>query len=479
MEIEFDEELFNPIYQEFIDSFRDEDVRFIIAFGGSSAAKTYSFVQACITENLENPSNTMILRKWATDIKDTIYSDFENIITDWGLNGTVYNCQINKIINKANGTKFRFRGVDKVEKLKGMVGYKRVVLEEANQFNKEDLDQIRKRLRGVPGQQIILIFNPIDEEHWIKTTRLDCENWTVVPSEITEKKVNDSGNTVVLRTTYLDNKYIVGPYFYDKHCIADFEFDKKHDFDFYRIYALGEWGKLNKGGEFYKKFDYGRHTCKTQYNDHLPLHISFDENVNPYITLTIWQLEGLKATQIDEICLSSPNNRIRDLCRAFEVKYMHHTQGLFIYGDVTSNKEDTKLEKGENFYTLIRKYLLKFKPKIRLQTKNPSVAMRGNFLNEVLDTEFAGCVIRINESCKKTTLDYKYLKEAPDGTKLKEKATDPTTKITYEKYGHCSDANDYFLTSVFSVQYNQYITGGVKTKHAASRKSPIIHRNTF
>jgi hypothetical protein len=37
--------------------------------------------------------------------------------------------------------------------------------------------------------------------------------------------------------------------------------------------------------------------------------LTFDENVNPFMTLDIHQTEGLKAWQIDEICLEDPETR--------------------------------------------------------------------------------------------------------------------------------------------------------------------------
>ena len=43
--------------------------------------------------------------------------------------------------------------------------------------------------------------------------------------------------------------------------------------------------------------------------------------------------------------------------------------------------------------------------------------------------------------------------------KTRRKYKDPTTQTSYEKYGHCSDANDYLICYIFSSEFNQYITG--------------------
>ena len=124
------------------------------------------------------------------------------------------------------------------------------------------------------GSRSVGIFNPISEEHWIKTSVFDNEElkevdsncYHPVPGEripISEMRVNEKGNLVIMKTNYLDNIYIVGKWrdgkftggFVDRHTIDDFEKDKIEDPNYYRIYGMGEWGKLRTGGEFWKHFN--------------------------------------------------------------------------------------------------------------------------------------------------------------------------------------------------------------------------------
>lgn len=232
------------------------------------------------------------------------------------------------------------------------------------------------------------------------------------------------------------------------------------------------------GGEFYKCFDQNKHVLqeKIPYDPSLPLHISLDENVNPYLPLTIWQLHGKKAVLIDEICQKTPNNTIVKLCDAFKAKYPNHTAGLFIYGDATSKKQDVKIEKGHNFYTLIEKELKAYRPIRRVPSRNPSVVMRGMFINQILESNFAGIEIAINRHCANTIADLIYIKEDKEG-KLKENVTDPVTKVSYQKYGHFSDSLDYFICEIFKTEYITYQK--VDWKEAPSTKdttpqSPIM-----
>jgi hypothetical protein len=57
-------------------------------------------------------------------------------------------------------------------------------------------------------------------------------------------------------------------------------------------------------------------------------------------------------------------------------------------------------------------------------------------------------------------LDFVNLKEAADGTKLKEMDTDPKTKVRFQKVGHFSDLFDYLLCSAFGNEFIQYQSGG-------------------
>jgi hypothetical protein len=86
--------------------------------------------------------------------------------------------------------------------------------------------------------------------------------------------------------------------------------------------------------------------------------------------------------------------------------------------------------------------------------------MRGNWINTVLEKELGGITITIDERCKKTINDFVNLKEAADGTKLKEMDTDPKTRARFQKVGHFTDLFDYLLVSAFGSEFEAYQRGG-------------------
>lgn len=294
-----------------------------------------------------------------------------------------------------------------------------------------------RSIQEQPNPIILATCNPTFG--WVKKLIYDKwkagllpEKWYYVPAKITDNPH--------LPQSYIDNLINMPRYQYE-------------------VFVEGNWDiSLKIGGEFYKCFELDTHVAPTKYNPDLPLHISWDDNVNPYLPCGIFQIEGKEIRMIDEVAGISPNNRIKSVCNEIIRKYNSHASGMFIYGDATANKEDTKIEKGQNFFTLIREQLNQFKPILRVLKSNPSVVMRGNWINTVLETNLGGINVIIGEHCKYSINDFFLLKEAADGTKLKEMDTDAKTKIRFQKYGHFTDLFDYIMCSAFSSEYAAYQT---------------------
>jgi hypothetical protein len=461
--IDFDGGIFNELYHEIDNAFNNELVRFIFIYGGSSSGKTYSYVQKTIVFMLENSNNnSLIFRKFSTDIQGSIFEDFKSIISDWGLN-EYFKIQKHYIECLETGSYVRFKGLDDSEKIKGLSGIKKICLEEFSQYDMTDFKQVKKRLRGLKGQQIIGIFNPVSELSFIKTQIFDVEKFTDVKSKITSHQVNDSGDMVILRTCYLDNIWIVGDKkgggFIDVHVIADFERDKINDINYYNIYALGKWGKLRTGGEFLKQFKSDKHVGNYPYDPNLPLHISFDENVLPYLTCNVFQLSNNVLRQIDEIMLKDPLNTLKDTCDEFIKRYGKNKEGLFVYGDATSKKQDTKIQKGQNFYLLIKGYLKNSHPTFRVPPSNPSVIMSRGFTNEVLLGSIEALKLVFDSRCRNSINDYQYCTENEEGKVNKKVVKDKVTGQSYQEYGHACDTLRYILTRMFVDKYKKYMKG--------------------
>jgi len=408
---------------------------------------------------------------------------------------------LENLIRCFNGSYIRFKGLDDPEKIKGLESYQYVFCEEISEFDESDLKQIRKRLRGRKGQKIVALFNPISEDHWIKKKIFDTETLTEVDnhlygklkdsvtgkilpkeySEVGRKWVNSDRtiynprkktyethrpDMVIIKSTYLNNFWVVGSPdgtygFYDAQTIADFERDKERDYAYYLIYALGEWGTIRTGGEFFHAFDPAKHKGKCPYVK-APVHISIDNNVLPYISISFWQVETGDITRIRQIHEEAPSDPFNTVTKAAEitVKYLEeigHDDMVYLYGDVSTKAGNTIDEDKRSFFDKFKEGIDKrFRSEDRLPRSNPSVSMTGEFINAIYSGDIKDVSIMIDESCDTSINDYITVKKDVNGAMLKQRVKDKITGQSYEKAGHLSDAKRYFVTEILKDRYTSF-----------------------
>ena len=494
---------------------REKSVRFIVLYGGSSSGKSYSAAQVLACLSYGERKNQLVMRKVGASIEKTIYSDFRAAINSIHLkeesNGKWFrlkdrvNFKQNSIqfydINGIEIAKIDFSGLDDPEKIKGISNYKRVFLDELSEFDEADFKQIRLRLRGQEGQQIIAAFNPISEEHWIKKNWFERERWNEIPMELTfnsplpqelcavksvrmnsEKLIlnpntgeydRHAPDTIVIQSTYLNNFWVVGSPdgtygFYDHQAIANFENDRIHDPDYYQVYALGEWGHIRTGAEFFPSFNRGVVCGRFKYNPELPIHISMDSNVLPYVTASFFQKEYKpddvqQVTQIDELPIESPNNSARKAAKviADRLRSYDYTDKVYLHGDASGKAKNTIDENNRSFFDLVIDELEHegFDVVDCIGSKNPSVATTGEFINAVWDGRVEKVAIRIDNDCTTSIDDYQAVQKDENGAIAKLKVTNPVTKQKYEAHGHISDTLRYAVYDLLRAQYTEFSMG--------------------
>lgn len=509
----------NPVGFHLMKLMQDTTIRFIILFGGSSSGKTYSVAQMVLIFTLWEGTNTLVMRKVGASIKDSIYQDFVTAASQLGISKMFkFQDGIKTIKCLTNGARIVFKGLDDSEKIKGLSSFKRVVMDEWSEFDEEDFKQIRLRLRGMEGQQIICTFNPIKETHWIKKKLFDTQKWhdvpmeikiagSAIPSELTAVKsirmnepreimhkrtgeiIHHDPDTVVIQTTYLNNFWVVGSPdgtygYYDEQCIATFEFDRLNDPDYYNVYALGEWGVIRTGSEFFGSFNRGKHSKEVSYNSSLPVHICVDSNVLPYITCTYWQVDiGAKTTiyQFDETLASSPNNTVRKSAKLVAKRLRELAPDkIFIHGDASTrasnNIDDEKRSFLDLFIDTLHKEGIEVEDKV--STKNPSVPMSGEFINAIFDEIMPGYEIVIGENCNTSIEDYMSVQKDVNGAILKTKVKNKITMQTYEEHGHISDTFRYIVTDILRDEFLLFSNSRKRNLYAKDGTIHFYNPNT-
>jgi len=214
------------------------------------------------------------------------------------------------------------------------------------------------------------------------------------------------------------------------------------------------------GGEFYTSFNRLVHVDEVPPLDNTPVHISYDFNVVPYMTLLLFQIVETpnKKTQVrcfKEYCLPSPKNTTEAITtEAMRDYYDYMKHGLYYYGDATGKARDPRAS--FHNYDIVQRVLqnLLHNYSDRVPKRNPPVIPRRDFVNALLENKHS-VEILMDNNCKHLIQDLEFVKEDQEGRKMKEEATDPVSKQRYQKWGHTSDALDYFLCAYFEAIFDK------------------------
>ena len=201
--------------------------RYLVLMGGGGSGKSI-FAGRKLLERIssEEGHRCLVTRKVARTLKESCFSQLNSQIykyykpNDFTINKT------DMSITHKNGSKIIFAGLDDVEKLKSIYEITLIWIEEASEVSESDFNQLDIRMRGNSNyyKQMIITFNPIDINHWLKRRFFDQSN----PDARTHK------------STYIDNKFLSKE---DSKVLENFKTIDKY---YYNVYCLGNWGVLGK-----------------------------------------------------------------------------------------------------------------------------------------------------------------------------------------------------------------------------------------
>lgn len=197
--------------------------RYLVLMGGGGSGKSI-FAGRKILERVTSEAGHRVLvcRKVGKTLKQSCFTQLVKQIQrhynykDFKINQSDY------VIRYKNGSEILFTGLDDVEKLKSIADITMIWIEEASEIDEQDFNQLDIRLRGETRQykQIIISFNPISVNHWLKKRFFDIK----------------SDGVRTHQSTYKDNRFL------DDEAIRVLESFKDTDPYYYDVYCLGQWG---------------------------------------------------------------------------------------------------------------------------------------------------------------------------------------------------------------------------------------------
>lgn len=348
--------------------------RYVAVFGGAGSSKSYSVHQSELINIKDGNSDTLFIRKHGSDIRESCFKLLQTIIQDWGVGEyfrAVYSNDNRSITYLPNGNRIIFKGIDDPEKMKSIAGIKRIIIEEATQLTFADWLEIVRRARGINDIQIILIFNPISENHWIKKMLCDPDG-----------PYHDK--TEVLKFTYHDNQFLT------EDDIAELERLKTIDENQYRIYVRAEWGVEDKQKKFAWAFDKSKHVVDfvpalIQMHGHpfdpsRAVWLSFDFNVDP-MSCTCFQ--HYASTVFAFKCFKLNNSSTYELCDAIKAYFPPGTV-FMVTGDASGASRNAMAADGLHNYLIIKKKLRLQDQQLKVPSKNPGIKENRVLLNAIL-----------------------------------------------------------------------------------------------
>ena len=223
--IKISKKVFNDVYLPYLEN----DDRYLVFYGGGSSGKSYFIAQRWIYK-LIHPSrcNLLVVRQTGDTNRRSTFPLLKQVISNWNL---AKHFKVNesdmRIKCLLTGNEVAFAGLDDVEKIKSITfengELTHIWVEEATETQEADINQLKVRLRGGKSKkQIVLSFNPINIQHWIK------------------KHFIDSKLATVCFSTYKDNKFLTDD---DRKALEDLKYTDEYT---YEVYCLGKWGILGK-----------------------------------------------------------------------------------------------------------------------------------------------------------------------------------------------------------------------------------------
>lgn len=244
----------------------------------------------------------------------------------------------------------------------------------------------------------------------------------------------------------------------------------------------GDWMAVRKTGkEFLWAFDHVKHVKRVEYEPGNPLHITWDFNSSPYITLLVAQVSRLDDEGIwwlkflREFCLKHPESNPTAACKALlramkpvsklepgekPGPFAGHDAGIFVYGDASGKNQGQNSRDGIfHNYDTVEKELgphLNSNTWDRVLRKNPAHVVARDFGNSYFKGE-RKFRVTFHPSMVNTIADMVHTKEGADGRILEVYDKDPATKVRYVKYGHCLQAHYYLTTSMFDEEFATFV----------------------
>lgn len=208
--------------RSFIPLFFDEH-RYLVLKGGGGSGKSVFAGRKVLERVITEPGHRwLVVRKVARTLRESCFAQLAGQISDHYPHAGAKIGKTDMKISFPNGSEILFAGLDDPEKLKSIYNITGIWVEEASELLESDFNQLDIRLRTpFPYYlQMILTFNPVSINHWLRN-----RFWS-----------RPDPRARIHESTYKDNRFL------PEEAIRTLESFKDTDEYYYMVYCLNQWG---------------------------------------------------------------------------------------------------------------------------------------------------------------------------------------------------------------------------------------------
>lgn len=419
--------------REFINIPHNNPLDVAIYQGGYGSGKTWcgSLLGILLATKYPGSKGLVGAKEYELVRKTTLVSYLEHLDNMGFLLGRDYTYnKIDKIIRFSNGSEILFSALDDPEKYKSL-NLHWAEIEEASQISDSSFKQLLGRLRNTYigkdwedfRYRLFGHTNPQPDKGWI---------W----QRFVENK-QDNYRLIIAPTT--NNIYL------PEHYVESLK--ESFDEEYYKINVLGEFGDY-ASGLVVKGFNQNN-IKELHYIDDLPLHLTWDFNVDPMSCVCAHVTNG-KVFYFDEFILENSSTQ-RTIDAVIE-KYPNHKGDIIINGDASGDNRSTQSEVSN--YIIIKNALKSHYPenkiKFHLRPYNPPIKNRIAAFNAMIcnskgerraffDKKLKWCLYNIYNLKYKVGTD---IVDVPTYTQLK---SDYTLKYLEHPFDAMSYLTEYYF----------------------------------
>lgn len=449
-----------PKQEEFINAALDGRYNFILYGGAIRGGKTFAmlalFILLC---RLYPGSRWAIVRKDLPTLKRNTFPSWDKIKPDNFIK--VDNSDSNQqTVTFTNGSKIIFfpesYSTDKDQNRWRGLEVNGIGFEEINECQEASFGKAFERagtyiIKDAPVQPKPLVVGTCNPtQGWVKQRIYDPweknelpEGWLYIQS-----RIYDNIPLLTQQPSYLPAL---------KASLSHYELE---------VFVEGNWNvQLKTGGEFLKDFELSKHVKPLKYVPGIPVCISLDSNVYPYIAITAWQLirngTGWIIRQIDELPAIDPENSASEAGQKIVtfLKSIGTKERVYLHGDYSLKSRNTIDPKKRSFFEIVHEQIRNagFRTEDKCRP-HVSVASLGDFINSILRNEVNLLSIEIGENCRLSINDYIESKKDKDGAILKVIVRATQKMPAHQRNGHLLDTMKDFIAQSFPDELDDFLS---------------------